>query len=588
MQGSDLANYKFSVLFVSDSRFNLQAVAEIKAKSLGLGNIDFYSAALKSNEFHPKIKEIIENSGVELALAPSSIYNELTLHIFDLLVFIGETGGIQKFSPPPMLPHFHWEIDDSVLVEAINGQAQQFQNIMDILNKNIETLFNSDFLNTLFIARRHQQLILDNMLDGVMAHNENRKIFFFNKAAEKITAMKREDVLGKDCHEIFPDKFCGGECDYCSGPMTSSDSKNSRKKREFTLPNGKKKILDMLILPMTDEVNNNIGAMVMFKDETELENLRSHLKHHHSLDRLVTKDPKMLSIFEQIKEVASIQAPVLIEGESGTGKELVANAIHNMSNRAGKPFVAVNCGALPEGVLESEMFGHVKGAFTGAFTDKKGRFELAHKGTLFLDEVAELSPAMQVKLLRALQEKCFEKVGGEKLIHVDIRIISATNQDLKKLMKAKQFRRDLYYRLCVVPIGLPPLRERYMDIQVLVEHFLDLVATETDRPVLGYTSEVIDALSAYTWPGNVRELRNAIEYSYVKSRDSVIKPEHLPPEIATYQKKSYKKPGPSRKIDKEAVISALSKTDGNRKDAAKLLGIGRATLYRYLEHYNLR
>jgi transcriptional regulator with PAS, ATPase and Fis domain len=205
-----------------------------------------------------------------------------------------------------------------------------------------------------------------------------------------------------------------------------------------------------------------------------------------------------------------------------------------------------------------------------------------------LDEVAELTPLMQVKLLRALQEKSFEKVGGEKSIHVDIRIISATNQDLKKLMKAKLFRRDLFYRLCVVPIVLPPLRERYMDIQVLVEHFLSQVATETERPVLGYTSEVIDTLSGYSWPGNVRELRNAIEYAYVKSRDSVIKTEHLPPEIASYERKTYKKPGPSRRLSKDKVAIALVKTSGNRKDAAKLLGIGRATLYRYLEHYKLQ
>ncbi|MBU2646199.1 sigma 54-interacting transcriptional regulator [bacterium] len=459
---------------------------------------------------------------------------------------------------------------------------------MDILKKNIDTLFNSDFLNTLFIARRHQQLILDNMLDGVMAHTEKRIVFFFNRAAERITGLKRESVLGKDCHEVFPGRFCGGACDYCDGTIMGTTPDNSRKRVEFKRRDGQIKIMEMMTLPLLDEVDKNIGALVLFKDDTDLEILKSHLKHHHTLGQLITKDPKMLDVFEQIKEVAEIRAPVLIEGESGTGKELVANAIHSQSSRAKKPFVAVNCGALPEGILESELFGHVKGAFTGAVNDRKGRFELADQGTLFLDEVAELSPAMQVKLLRALQEKSFERVGGEKPVHVNIRVISATNQDLKLLMKKKKFRRDLYYRLCVVPIYLPPLRERRLDIPVLVEHFLDLVAAETERDVLGYTNETIDALSAYSWPGNVRELRNAIEYAYVKSRDSVIKVDHLPPEILSYQRRSKKKTGPPLKIKKEKVALALTKSNGNRKEAANLLGIGRATLYRYLSLYGLQ
>jgi sigma-54 dependent transcriptional regulator, acetoin dehydrogenase operon transcriptional activator AcoR len=426
------------------------------------------------------------------------------------------------------------------------------------------------------------------MLDGVMAHTDNRIIFFFNRAAEQITGLKREQVLGKDCHDIFPGRFCGGACDYCQGSIAGFVADNTRKRVEFMQQNGLRKVLEMLTLPLNDETNQNIGALIMFKDETEFETLKNHLKHHHTLGRLITRDPKMLDIFEQIKEVSEIRAPVLIEGESGTGKELVANAIHDMSSRAKKPFVAVNCGALPEGILESELFGHVKGAFTGAIHDKKGRFELADQGTLFLDEVAELSPAMQVKLLRALQEKSFERVGGEKLVHVNIRVISATNQDLKQLMKQKKFRRDLYYRLCVVPINLPPLRERRLDIQVLVEYFLDLVAAETERRVLGYTDEAIDVLSGYSWPGNVRELRNAIEYAYVKSRDSVINTEHLPPEILSHQRKRHRKTGPPLKIKKEKVIAALSKTNGSRKEAAKRLGIGRATLYRYLDTYELK
>ncbi len=581
-------SHKYSVLFLSDSYINLHLIAERLAEHSSIDHIAFQSASLTPKDVNPVVRQVLSELGLNNKKLENTLIGDSKPFNFDLIITIGDPKHKQKIPLPAVLPHFHWEMSDPTPMDMVGQSDKLVKDAMDILKKNIDTLFNSDFLNTLFIARRHQQLILDNMLDGVMAHTENRIIFFFNRAAERITGQKREDVLGKDCHDLFPGKFCGGDCDYCGGLLTDISPANSRKRVDFKRRDGAIKNLEMLTLPLTDETDQNIGALILFKDETDYERLKSHLKHHHSLGRLVTKDPKMLDVFEQIEEVSEIRAPVLIEGESGTGKELVANAIHDMSSRADKPFVAVNCGALPEGILESELFGHVKGAFTGAIADKKGRFELADQGTLFLDEVGELSPIMQVKLLRAVQEKSFERVGGEKSIHVDIRIISATNQSLKQLMKKKLFRRDLYYRLCVVPIDLPPLRERRLDIPVLVEHFLDKVAAETERAVLGYTNEAIDILSAYAWPGNVRELRNAIEYAYVKSRDSVIKTEHLPPEILSFQRKSNKKTGPPLKIKKEKVSVALSKTKGNRKEAAKMLGIGRATLYRYLDAYGLK
>lgn len=581
--------YRYSVLFVSDSVIHLHLIAELLATSAAFGHVIFQSASLSPRTIHPLVKQVLTAAGFnETTLANASL-DEIKTLSFDLIITIGDPNRRADMPLPSVLPHFHWDAPETGLEELKQRNEKPVKEAMDILQKNIETLFNSEFLNTLFIARRHQQLILDNMLDGVMAHTENRTIFFFNRAAEQITGLNRDDVLGRDCHTVFPDRFCGGACDYCDGSISELMPDDTRSRVEFVRRDGNRKVLEMMTLPLTDEASRNIGALILFKDETEFETLKRHLKHRHTLGRLVTRDPKMLNVFEQVKEVAEIRAPVLIEGESGTGKELVANAIHDLSSRSGKPFVAVNCGALPEGILESELFGHVKGAFSGAYHDKKGRFELADEGTLFLDEVAELSPPMQVKLLRALQEKSFERVGGEKLIHVNIRIISATNQDLKKMMRLKKFRRDLYYRLCVVPIFLPPLRDRRLDIQVLVEHFLDLVATETERPVLGYTNDVIDVLAAYTWPGNVRELRNAIEYAYVKSRDNVIRIEHLPPEILNFQlKRKKKKTGPPLKIKKEKVILALSKTNGSRKEAARLLGIGRATLYRYLSVYGLK
>jgi len=295
----------------------------------------------------------------------------------------------------------------------------------------------------------------------------------------------------------------------------------------------------------------------------------------------------MLNVFEQIKEVSRVTASVLIEGESGTGKELVAQAIHKLGDRMDKPFIAVNCGAIPEGVLESELFGHVKGAFTGAIRDKKGRFELADQGTIFLDEVGELSATMQVKLLRVLQEQRFEPVGGERSVQVDVRVISATNQNLRQLVKQKKFRRDLFYRLCVIPIQMPTLRDRRIDIMILAEHFLEIIARQNNVPQLEFANEIVDILSAYAWPGNVRELRNAVEHAYVKCHDSIIRPEHLPLELLNGQEKVQRKPGPALKFDKDDIIEALTKSQGNRKEAAKLLGIGRATLYRYMDNFQL-
>ncbi|MBF0451689.1 MAG: sigma 54-interacting transcriptional regulator [Candidatus Magnetomorum sp.] len=451
----------------------------------------------------------------------------------------------------------------------------------------IKTLFDSDLLYALFIIRRNFELILDNLMDGVMAHTTHRRIFFFNRAAEIITGYKKEEVIGKDCHEVFPVRFCGGSCLFCEGEKKSKKPLLTTKEVHFIRRDEEERLLTMSVMPLTNQINHQVGALLSFKDDTELSLLKHRLKHHHSLCGLIGKDPKILEIFDAIRDVSAVSVPVLIEGESGTGKELVANAIHELGPRKNMPFVAVNCGALPEDILESELFGHVKGAFTGAISDRKGRFELASGGTIFLDEVGELSLPMQVKLLRVLQEKKFERVGGEKSITVDIRIISATNQNLRTMMEKKNFRRDLFYRLCVIPISIPPLRDRKLDIPMLVEHFLEVTANELDRKMLSPSNEALDLLTCYSWPGNVRELRNAIEYAYVKCRSTIIDVKSLPPEITLFEKKTTKKPGPIKKT-KEAIILALEKAEGNKKRAAQILEVGRATLYRYLDYYGLK
>ncbi|MBW2144240.1 MAG: sigma-54-dependent Fis family transcriptional regulator, partial [Deltaproteobacteria bacterium] len=263
--------------------------------------------------------------------------------------------------------------------------------------------------------------------------------------------------------------------------------------------------------------------------------------------------------------------------------ELVAAAIHNEGSRAKKPFVPVNCSALPEGLLESELFGHVKGAFTGALRDKKGRFELAHGGTLFLDEIVDLPKVVQVKLLRVLQEGTFEPVGSEKTVSVDVRLISAANRDLKHEVKKGNFRDDLFYRINVVPILLPPLRERKNDIPLLIENFLEKSAQE-GHVSGGISKDALAAMIDYSWPGNVRELQSAIRFALVKSKGQRIKPDHLPLELKE-NVSLHPSRGPSRKLSLESVRSALTQTGGNKAKAAKLLGVGRATLYRFMSEY---
>jgi transcriptional regulator with GAF, ATPase, and Fis domain len=295
----------------------------------------------------------------------------------------------------------------------------------------------------------------------------------------------------------------------------------------------------------------------------------------------------MKDVFRQIIDVAEYDYPVHIFGETGTGKELVAEAVHKAGPRGNGPFVPINCGALPESLIESELFGHVKGSFSGAIRDRKGRFELADGGTIFLDEVAELSMFMQAKLLRFLQDGKFERVGGEKTVSVNVRVISATNKDLKKEMKKHRFRDDLYYRINVVPVYLPPLRERKSDIPLLANHFLDQAARRYNRSPVVVSDEVMVCLTEYPWPGNVRELQNAVQYAFVKGNGVKITRDDLPMEIND-SRLFMDINGASRKLNIERVEFAMEKTGGNKAKAARLLKVGRATLYRFFnEHPDL-
>jgi sigma-54 dependent transcriptional regulator, acetoin dehydrogenase operon transcriptional activator AcoR len=435
-------------------------------------------------------------------------------------------------------------------------------------------------IDKILSSHNNLERILDNLKEGIIAHDLKRRIFFFNQEAERITGFSRNEVLGKDCHEAMGGPFCGDQCSFCD--LEPDLDERTEYSHNIRTKDGDLKSIDMSITKMYDENGYFFGVLASFRDVTELLDLKIRKGECTRFANIVGQDRKMHQLFAQIKEVAAFDIPVHIFGETGTGKELVASAIHNLSSRASGPFVPINCGALPEELIETELFGHIKGAFSGAIRDKKGRFELADKGTIFLDEVAELSKKMQVKLLRFLQEKTFEKVGGEKTIRVDARIISATNKDLRKEVLQKKFREDLFFRLNVIPINLPPIRERRSDIPILIDHFLRQAAEMSGGKTLRFSREAIPVMMNYRWPGNVRELENAIQYAMVKCIGDIIKPDDLPPEIQAGLE-SCSRPGPSKKLTLSAVKSALKATDGNKAKAARELGVGRATLYRFLK-----
>jgi len=434
-------------------------------------------------------------------------------------------------------------------------------------------------IDNLLSNPKNLERILDNLKDGIIAHDLNRRIFYFNKKAEAITGYRREDVLGKDCHDALGGPLCGSRCSFCGSQPIILDT--AEYPINIITRGGEPRRLEMNATMIRDDNDREVGVLASFQDVTDLFELRVKAKEMTGFCNIIGCDNKMVDVFRQVKDVSGYDYPVHISGETGTGKELVANAIHNESLRAGNPFVPINCGALPEGLIESELFGHVKGAFSGAFRDKKGRFELADKGTILLDEIAELPKLLQVKLLRFLQEGTFEKVGGEKTVSVDIRVISATNKDLKKEVKKGVFREDLFYRLNVIPMHIPPIRERKSDIPLLVNHFLSNAPVFKGQKLPRISQEALNMLMDYAWPGNVRELQNAVQFAIVRCKGKVIRPKDLPLELKDF---IFEKPkrGPLRKLDAERVKAALKKTGGNKARAAKVLGVGRATLYRFL------
>ncbi|MBF0429993.1 MAG: sigma 54-interacting transcriptional regulator [Fibrobacteria bacterium] len=437
------------------------------------------------------------------------------------------------------------------------------------------------------LEQAKQETILNCVADGVFTVDNERKIQFFNRAAERITGFKAGEAIGKKCSEIFRPSICGNACTLAQVEQTGRDIINQPVK--IYAKTGRSVHVSVSAAVLRDEANNIIGGVETFRDLSTEEDLRRQIKKSYTFQDIISRHPRMHDIFSILPDIAGSEVCVLIEGESGTGKELFARAIHNLSPRKEKPFIAINCGSLPDSLLESELFGYKKGAFTDAKKDKPGRFDLAKGGSLFLDEIGDVSPALQVKLLRVLQEKMYEPLGAIQSVHANARIIAATNQSLQEKMKAGEFRDDLYYRLNVLRLEIPPLRERRCDVPILIDHFRRCLNTETGKNIEAVDETAIDLLMGYDFPGNVRELENVIQHAFVLCKNSVIRVEHLPRELTG---------GHSVKLDignlsleaieKRAIKEALLNNKGNQTKAARQLKIDASTLYRKMKRYKLK
>ncbi|HUU03462.1 MAG TPA: sigma 54-interacting transcriptional regulator [Myxococcota bacterium] len=426
--------------------------------------------------------------------------------------------------------------------------------------------------------------VLDSIADGVFTVDRDWKIAYFNRAAEKITGVKRDEAIGRHCFEVFRANICEDGCrlrqSIESGEATVNQS------AYIVRGDGKRIPISISTAVLKDNRGVITGGVETFRDLSVIETLRKELKQRYSFHDIVSKNMKMLELFKILPQVAFSDSSVLIEGESGTGKELVARAIHGLSRRAEGPLVSVNCAALPDSLLESELFGHMAGAFTDAKKDRPGRFTLADGGTIFLDEIGDISPAMQVRLLRVLQEKTFEPLGGTKTHKVDVRVLAASNRNLYKLVEGGSFRKDLFYRINIVTLSIPPLRERREDVPLLVEHFIEHFNRLRGKEVSHISPEAMQLLMRHPFEGNVRELANIIEHAFVLCPGGILMPEHLPERFRDH-KRSGPQAGSLQEIEAQQIRAALERNGYNRALTAAELGIHKTTLWRKMKKLGL-
>ncbi len=432
--------------------------------------------------------------------------------------------------------------------------------------------------------------ILDSIADGVFTVDHDWRITSFNRAAEEITGVPRGDAIGQRCREVLKADVCDRHCVLRYTKDTGREVVN--RTVHIIDARGRRLPVSISTAILKDETGQAIGAVETFRDISREVDLRKKLEEKYTFQDIVSKSHKMQEIFDLLPDVAASNSTVLLQGESGTGKELFARAIHNLSPRRTRSFVAVNCAALPDTLLEAELFGYKAGAFTDAKKDKPGRFKLADRGTLFLDEIGDISPALQVRLLRVLQEKTYEPLGGVESIRHDARIIAATNRDLRELLQEGRFREDLYYRINVLKIVLPPLRERMEDIPLLIDHFIRIFNSLQNKSIQGIDDQALACLMAYHYPGNVRELENIIERAFILCKSGIIQcrdlPDYLRAGTASGETMPIAEHATFREVEATFLVNALRRNKGNRTRTARELGIHKSTLFRRMKALGIR
>ena len=430
-------------------------------------------------------------------------------------------------------------------------------------------------------CRLNLEAIFRSVNDGIVTVDENMSVVEINDAAQEICEFKRDAVIGKPLAEL--EDRCDGNCIGALAEALKTRRRVELRFVECRSTQGKQQVVSVTASPLLGVKDRFTGVVMVVRDETRLVRLERRLQERQKIDSIVGRSEGIEKVRAMIRDLAEVQTTVLVTGESGTGKELVVDALHHLGERRHRPLVKVNCMALSENLLESELFGHVAGAFTGAVKDKVGRFQRADGGTIFLDEIGDLSPRMQLRLLRVIETMEFERVGDSSTVRVDVRVVAATNRDLPERVSEGEFRQDLYYRLKVVQIHIPPLRERLDDVPLLTEHFRRKLNSKLEREIRGISTQVASMFLNYPWTGNVRELENLLEHAFVRCRGSIITAGDLPVDFLDQFEHRLFRAALSDDEEAEAIRKALEQAGGNKTEAARLLGMSRRTIYRKME-----
>jgi two-component system, NtrC family, response regulator HydG len=569
LKGKDFQFFKQYSIPISER--SIAGYVALTGKSLNIPNVYELSADL-AYRFNPEFDRRNNYHTQSILAVPLKDYAGEVIGVVELVNTMDKKGTPVPFNQR----HESLVLSLASLAAVAINKARLIQTIQNLLEDEKER------------NRRNLEAIFRSVNDAIITVDKNMRITAANDATRTICSLDPKEIIGKRLNNVT--RYCSHSCYRALKNIIGTDQTIKEYRLECGHEYHANQIVSISSSPLRDKADRNIGTVLVMRDITRVAAMEGELRERYSLHNILGKSHQMQRVFRLLTELMNTDTTVLITGETGTGKELVAKALHYGGPRAAKPLVTVNCSALAENLLESELFGHVKGAFTGAQKNRVGRFQAAHQGTIFLDEVGDIPSKLQLKLLRVIQEKTFEQVGNSRTYQVDVRVIAATNCNLKQKVSLGEFREDLYYRLKVLEIELPPLRDRREDIPLLINHFVTLFNKSYKKSIEGISQEALRIFMDYFWPGNVRELQHAIEHAFVLCNGPTITLEHLPAEIRDYSPPEVVVPAERTKtsaLQTPDILAALIKTGWNKAKTARLLGISRPTLYQLIQLHNL-